>query len=163
MTYSMNAVQDPSHARGDMPSVGAASDYRIKRIGARPLIFAGSELAMAMSFTPELPYWYEINIYRTAQQSFVLAIRLFFQSEAEHDTVQAWEFETLGEVFDAIESYDAGADVRAQFPESMAAAAPAELAASAMELAARVKAARHHYAGLVGELFEEMDRMAAMG
>jgi RPA family protein len=115
---------------------------------------------MAMSFTPDLPYWYEINIYRTAEQRFVLAIRLFFQSETEEDTTQAWEFETMPEVFDAIEQYDAGQDVKVSLVDAPPAAS-AELAAMALELRARLHAARANFAGLVGELFEELE--AAMG
>ncbi len=111
---------------------------------------------MAMSFTPEIPYWYEINIYRTTEQSFVLAIRQFFQSVDEKDTVRAWVFDSLPEVFDHIEQYDVGNDV--QMPQvDLSHAAPAELAAMAMDLTSRLKAARLHFSGLVGELLLEIE------
>lgn len=140
-----------------MNSVGMASSYRIRRHGARPLVFAGTELAMAMSFTPGLPYWYEINVYRTDDQRFVLAIRLFFASEEEKDVVDAWSFSTLPELFDALEAYDAGRDV--QVPAALAGKthSAAELAAGALEIRARVAAARQHFASLVGELFSEIE------
>jgi hypothetical protein len=140
-----------------MPTLGKPQTYRLRRPGARPLIFSGAELAMAMNFTPELPYWYEINIYRTTGQRFVLAVRQFFQSETEEDTCQAWEFETLPEVFDAIEQYDPAKDIRVSMMD-MAASAPAELTAMSLDLRAQVKAARANFSGLVGELFEELDR-----
>ena len=73
---------------GAPPAIGAPKPYRITRSGARPLRFAGSELVMAMSFTPELPYWYEINMYRTSDLEFVAAVRLFHQSEDMPDTVE---------------------------------------------------------------------------
>ncbi len=141
----------------DMPSLGSGTTHRIRRQGARPLAFTGTELAMAMSFTPTLPYWYEITIYRTNTQAFVLAIRLFHVSEDEKDQSDAWTFDTLPEVLDAIETYDAGRDVVADIVSLPSDAPAIELAARAMDLRARVSAARHHFAGLVGELFAELD------
>jgi hypothetical protein len=133
---------------------------RLPRRGARPLCFSGHELAMAMSFTPSLPYWYEITIYRTSDQRFALAIRQYFVSEQEKDSSDAWMFDTLPEVFDWLESYDAGSDVIVDLGDLHAGTAPAELAARAMDLRARVEAARHHFASLLGEFFAEMDETA---
>ena len=158
---SMDAFQRPTEGPGEMPSLGNAATHRVRRLGARPLVFSGSELAMAMSFTPKLPYWYEINIYRTDEQAFVLAIRLFFQAEEEKDQVQAWTFDSLDEVFEAIESYDAGKDVRLPLGGFADDSAPADLAAKAFHLQAEVNAARQHYAGLAGEFFAEMETAAA--
>lgn len=158
MTYAMPAEPQPVQKSGsaEMPAVGSPSTYRFPRRGARPVTFRGTELAMAMSFTPEIPFWYEINIFRTTEEGFVVAIKEFFQAEESKDSIRAWTFPTLGEVFDHIEGYDAGADVKLPNVD-LDAAAPAELAAMAMDLKARVSAARHHFAGLVGELFAEME------
>jgi hypothetical protein len=144
----------------EMPNLGSGAAYRLPRQGARPLTFSGGELAMAMSFTPGLPYWYEITIYRTSTQGFVLAIRLLYVSEDEKDVADAWMFDTLPEVFDAIEAYDAGRDVVADITTLRSDSPAVELAARSMELRARVEAARHHFAGLVGELFAELEMAA---
>jgi hypothetical protein len=144
----------------DVPALGSALQHRIARHGARPLIFAGTQLAMAMSFTPGLPYWYEINIYRTSEQRFVLVIRLFHVAEDQKDTVDAWVFDTLPEVFDALEAHDAGRDVVADVDTVHAGLPPGELAVRAWELRARIEAARQHFAGLVGELLAEIDAVA---
>lgn len=146
-----------NYGTSDMPTLGKPQSYRLRRPGARPLSFAGSEMAMAMNFTPELPYWYEINIYHTDSQRFVLAIRQFFQSEGDEDTCQAWEFETLPEVFDAVEQYDAAKDIRVSMTATPS-IVPAELTMVSMDLRAQVTAARANFAGLVGELFEELDQ-----
>ena len=163
MTYSLNPA--PAHHQmhdrpDDTPSLGAPGTFRIKRIGARPLAFRGSELAMAMSFTPEIPYWYEINLYRSDDQRFAAAVRLFFQSENERDVVRAWMVDSLDDALDAIESYDAGQDVRTTLDHIDEHMPPAEMASKALELAARVEAARIHYAGLVGELFDQIEAAA---
>lgn len=162
MTYSVPA-HDPAmaaHPAAEPTQIGSAVPHRFTRPGERPVAFSGTEMAMAMSFTPELPYWYEIAVYRTDDQRFVLAIRLFFQSEDEDDVSQAWVFDSLFEAFDAIQAYDAGKDVKVAFDDTSM-QVPADMMASALELRARVAAARMHYAGLVGEFFSELDRAAA--
>jgi hypothetical protein len=160
MTY-MNAPQDQIVSFGEgQPHAGDYPDatrYRIRRMGGRPLEFAGVELGMAMSFSPEIPYWYEINLYRTSDRTFVLAIRLFFQSEAERDLVSASAHETLAEALDALEAYDAAEDVRLTLDMASEHLSAAELAASALDLRARAKAARSHFGGLVGEFLHQMD------
>jgi len=152
---------DPQDMQGDpgmkQPAMSPAS-FTIKRLGKRPLTFEGTELCMAMSFVPNTPFWYEINIYRTVTQGFVVAVRLFFQSEDERDRVRAWECETVDQAFDCLEGYDAGADVRvgrqADDPDLTA----AELAAHAFVLRSRVQAQRDQYHGLVGEILDELAR-----
>ena len=157
MTFPLNAADSPSMSHGpESGAMMAPQSYRLARPGQRPLSFQGSELAMAMSFTPELSYWYEINIYRTAEQHFVLAIKLFFQSTDEADRCKAWQFETLPEVFDTIESYDAAQDVRVEAMSGLDMPA-AELATHAYRLSATVASYRAHFASLVGEMFDEMD------
>lgn len=163
MPYAMEDMNsDPSGAHqadtgSSQSSIGQSRFHRVARSGARPLKFSGSELAMAMSFTPEIPFWYEINLYRTTESEFVAAIRLFHQSEDRQDTVEAWSFKSLDEALSAIEHYDAAHDVE------FAVAAPredlpgAEVAARALELRARIHAQRQHYRGLVGEILHELD------
>jgi len=157
MSYPMNAT-DPAQMTPapDAAPTMAPSSFRLSRPGKRPLTFHGSELAMAMSYTPELPYWYELNIYRTAEQKFVLALKLFFGSTDETDRSKAWEFDTLPEVFDTLESYDAADDVRIDCT-AMEHLSAAELAARAYELGARVAAQRAHFGSIVGELFKELE------
>ncbi|MEO0655311.1 MAG: hypothetical protein AAFY77_10630 [Pseudomonadota bacterium] len=142
---------------GAPPAIGAPKPYRITRSGARPLRFAGSELVMAMSFTPELPYWYEINMYRTSDLEFVAAVRLFHQSEDMPDTVEAMKFPSLEQALEMIEHYDAGCDVKFGMASELAPQSAPELAAQALELHARIGAARRHYRGLVGEILTELD------
>jgi hypothetical protein len=153
-------MMDGSARTGEFPSLGSVVQHRIARHGARPIVFTGTQLAMAMSFTPGLPYWYEINIYRTTEQRFVLAIRLFHVAEDRKDMVDALVFDTLPEVFDALEAHDAGRDVMADVDGVHAGLPAGELAVRAWELRARIEAARQHFAGLVGELLAEIDTVA---
>lgn len=155
MSMMMEAAKSDAQAIPG-PFQSNATAYRIKRLGARPLSFDGSEMAMAMSFTPAIPYWYEVNIYRTTSQIFVLVIRMFFQSADEQDYVRAWECDSLADALDLMESYDAGQDVKVTFDPAQPMVV-AELTARAMELHARTAAMRAHYAGLVGEFFYDLE------
>ena len=160
MNYAMPARDMGRTVVPEMPDTAMA--YRFPRPGQRPIAFQGSLLAMAVSFTPDFPFWYEVNIFRTVEQQFVLVIKMFFQSETEQDTVRAWLFEDLMEVFEAMQQFDAAQDVRVGFPDT-AGMCPAELAALAYDLKAKVGAYRSHWASLVGELFIEMDSMEQAG
>jgi hypothetical protein len=134
------------------------TNYLVKRSGMRPLAFEGTELCMAMSFVPGAPYWYEINIYRTTEQRFVAAVRIFFRSEDERDGVRAWECESFGEVLDTLEAYDAAHDIRVDAfadPETMT---PADLASRGFTLAAKAGGARAQYASLLGEILHELEQ-----
>lgn len=163
MSYPMeDQPVDPMPTKPGGSGLGAASigmpmTYRIARNGARPLHFKGSELAMAMSYTPELPYWYEVNLYRTSDAEFVVAIRLFHQSEEQTDTVEAWRFPSLEQALEVVETYDPAHDVKFFVPSEFGDTPASELAARALDLQWRISAARRHYQGLVGELLSELD------
>ncbi len=135
----------------------AATAYCLQRAGARPLRFEGSELAMAMSFTPEVPYWYEINLYRTVSQTFVTVVRLFYQSADKSDTLRAWESESIDDAIDTLTQYDAGYDIPVTIDFDVDDAPPAEMAAEAMAMKARISEARHHYKSLAGELLFDLE------
>lgn len=135
----------------------SAPVIRIKRVGGRPLVFDGTELAMAMSYTPTLPYWYEINLYRTSDHRFVACVRLFFVSADEQDTARAWECETLDGAIETLVRYDAADDVRLNVDPSFADQSAPEMAAQALDLRAQVKGYRQHYATLIGEFLHDLD------
>ncbi len=142
---------------GSVATIAEAPSHRIKRTGARPLTFEGTELGMAMSYAPALPYWYEINVYRTLESSFVVAVRLFHQSEDIQDTVRAWECADLESALDALSRYDAAMDVPMNMDLDGTDMAASELAAHALELRARIASARQHYKSLVGEFFFDLE------
>lgn len=142
------------------PQTMPPMSYKIMRTGQRPLAFDGTELCMAMSFVPASPYWFEINIYRTAGQTFVAAVKTFFQAEDARDRARAWEFETFDEVMDALESFDAAAEMRVDTFLDDADLSAVELAAWGYALMAKAKAARDQYHGLLGEILHELDMPA---
>lgn len=158
-------MQNPMNAAeygntGPEPQFASPSSYHLPQPGARPNVFEGVELAMAMSFTPGLPYWYEVNIYRKASDGFVVAIRKFFSSEDETDFVKSWSFASLDQALNHIQLYDASNDVPVPNVNDVS-GSPAQIAAEALALKSEVAAARAHFSGLVGELFAELARAGA--
>ena len=137
------------------PAIGNAMRYNIKRVGGRPMTFEGVELGMAMSFSPEHPYWYEFNIFRKIG-GFVLTVKRFHVAEDETDFCRAWEFDTIDQAMDALETYDAAQDVRADKYLPHANASAAELAAASMQLKAEIADSRTHFSSLVGEFLHDL-------
>lgn len=157
MSTMMEAAHmDGGQSAGVAPFPPPGMSFTIKRAGGRPLRFEGSELAMAMSYTPAIPYWYEINLYRTVDQRFVAAVRLFHQSPEKQDTVRAWECASVDDAMDRLTGYDAGFDVPVDMDLDMTGMPPAEMAAKALHLQSRIADARHHYQSLVGEFLHDI-------
>uniref|UniRef100_A0A2A3K1S6 DUF402 domain-containing protein n=2 Tax=Alloyangia mangrovi TaxID=1779329 RepID=A0A2A3K1S6_9RHOB len=131
--------------------------YCIPRVGSRPLEFTGVELGMAMSFNPELPWWYEFNIFRT-DAGFVVSIKRFHVAEDETDYCRAWQFPDLDAAMAALESYDAAQDVSVSRHMPPTDATAAELAATAFQLRAEIAETRAHFASLVGEFLHDLEQ-----
>lgn len=158
MSSMMEQVQSEHGGQGSVTSFAQiAPTHRIKRLGGRPLVFEGAELAMAMSFTPTLSYWYEVNLFRTSDQRFVASVKLFYVSADERDTIRAWECDTLDEAIERLARYDAAEDVQLVLENGDPERSAAEIAAYSMNLVAQVKGYRHHYASLIGEFLHDLE------
>ena len=138
-------------------SLGQLGLVTLKRVGARPLSFNGTELCMAMSFVPGAPFWYEINVFRTDAQGFVVAIKQFFRDENESDLVHAWEFEDFDGAMAHLETYDPADDIRVDIDPSADMTLP-EMAAHALALRARAAEARRQFRTLVGKILYDLEQ-----
>lgn len=154
---SFQDVSAPEMTDMDMPAMEMT--YTLKRVGARPLEFTGTELGMAMSFHPEEPWWYEFNLFQSSG-GYVLAVKRFHVSDDETDYCRAWEFGDLESAMSALETYDAAQDVPVARHLPKADASAAELAAAAMRLKAEIADTRAHFASLVGEFLHDLDEAA---
>jgi hypothetical protein len=154
----MNPMQQYAEKPETMPAPEAmAMSFSLKRVGAKPLSFHGSELAMVMNFSPTAPSWYEIAIYRTTEQRFVAVVKLFYSSSEEQDVARAWEFDDFGAVVTHLEAYDPADDVRVDVqPDDPSLSLP-EMAAHALALRARAAEARRQYRALLGEILHELE------
>lgn len=94
MTPTSDMDLDPTFESGAFEN--PELDYRLRRTGARPLAFTGTELCSAMSYASGTPLWYEVNLYSTKQDSFVVDVRMFTKAENESDMHRAVEVHSLG-------------------------------------------------------------------
>lgn len=142
---------------GVSPMASSTQSYTLRRSGKRPLFFEGSELCMAMSYVPGTAFWYEVNIYRTTAESFVVYVRLFTKREGENDLHRVLECETFEDVMHFLETYDAAEDVRVDVLADDESAPLSELVVRAMALRARIEDARRQFRGLVGQILFDLD------
>ncbi len=161
MTDAPKAEQSVPMAGSSSPvqDFGTTGTFRLRRLGARPLVVSGTELGMAMSFTPELPYWFEVNLYRVSDGSFAVAVKQFFQSSEENDLARAWTAQSLDEACSILEGFDPAHDVPVRVSLLDGEMSAAEMEAAAFDLRAQVEAARTHYRSLIGEFFYGMDHV----
>ncbi|MEL6205340.1 MAG: hypothetical protein AAFR47_08520 [Pseudomonadota bacterium] len=160
MTYMTEPRADQSvsmPSAAEAPSSLSMGTYRLLRMGTRPIVFQGEELGMAMSFTPDWPYWFEINLFRATDGTFPVAIKQYFVSEYQKNLATAEATHSLSAAFDFIEHFDPAQYIPLTTRVSAAPATAAEMGAAAMDLKAQVEAMRSHYRGLVGEFMHEID------
>ncbi|MGF1544579.1 MAG: hypothetical protein ACFB00_08795 [Parvularculaceae bacterium] len=132
--------------------------YRLKQTGGRPRQFAGVEICSAMSYVVGPPLWYEINVYQTTEDAFVVEIRMFTKNENERDLFRVIDAVSLEDVFETLETYDPAQDVDAsvlRFADDDANVA--ELSVSAAALRLRVEEARRQFRDLVGDILYQIE------
>lgn len=133
-----------------MPSANMVS---LRRTGERPLAFEGVEVCSAMSYIPGAPLWYEINVYRTASDSFIANVRMFTRSENEKDRFSAYEASSFDEAMFWLENYDPAEDIRADLPLDNSDVSVVELGLKAAAVKMKLSEARRQYRDLLGEIF----------
>lgn len=131
----------------------------IRRTGQRPFAFNGSLVAMTCGVTPDLPFWYEINAYRTTSGSWVSDIRLFDKGDAS-DLFRVAEHDDLDALFDYFENYDPVGDIAPPGELIDGSASSAQLALQTARLQMRVDRIRDHYRGLLGDFLGRIDAAA---
>lgn len=134
----------------------AHDSVRLKRVGARPLVFEGEELCMAMSYVPGAMMWFEINIWRCAGDGFAVAVKQFYRDEERVDTCRAWQCDGFEEVLHGLEEFDPAQDLEIG-PEPAANAPATEIAAAALSIRAHTAEARRQYRALVGEVLYDLE------
>lgn len=133
----------------------------LRRTGQRPFTFDGSLVAMTCGVTPGLPFWYEINAYRTTAGSWVSDIRLFNKEDGRSDLFRVAEHDDVDALFDHFENYDPAGDIAPPGELIDGSASSAELALQTARLQMRIDRICDHYRGLLGDLLGRIDAAAA--
>jgi hypothetical protein len=131
---------------------------KLRRTGERPFIGHISEVATSSGYSTELPFWYEVNVYRTPDDSLVTDIRLFNKNPNMTDLFRVREHEDMEAVFAYFESYDASADLTPGRDVSSPTASSAALALSAARLQLQVNQLTRHYEAMIGDLLQALNK-----
>lgn len=124
----------------------------LRRTGLRPLAFYGATVATACGITPALPYWYELNVHRTAAGAYVSDIRLFRKQADQPDLFRVAEHSDLEDMIDHLEAYDPSGDL-APGPDMLAGGVSnAALALRSARLEIEINRITEHYRAMVCQL-----------
>lgn len=147
-----------SHAPTSPQRAPTARKTTLRRTGARPLQFVGAELCSAMSYGPGSTFWYEVNLFQTADQKFIVDIRLFSKTGEDQDRFFVKMVSSFDEVMDYLETYEPANDLRVDLAIDDEGTPIAELCLQAVSLRARIHDARRQFRSIVGEVLYELDR-----
>lgn len=128
----------------------------LRRTGHRPLTFNGVPIATICGVTPALPFWYELNLFRTVVDSFVCDVRLFQKSDAPERFTVA-EHDDLLDACAWFEAYQPARDIRPNIALSTIGSS-AELAIAIASLRLEIDLAAEHYRALVGQLLTAVEQ-----
>ncbi|MEO0498058.1 MAG: hypothetical protein AAF141_11950 [Pseudomonadota bacterium] len=150
-----------------MPDVAVEMPFmqqRLRRTGQRPMSFTGRELCSAMSYASGTPLWYEINLYQTDDDDFVVDVRMFSKSENERDIHRAHRVSTVDAMFEWLEGHDPILDIESDcMTLSSDTMSPTEVALRAADIRMRVDEGRRQYRDLVGQILYDLDIGPQMG
>ena len=124
----------------------------LRRTGLRPLAFHGATIATVCGVTPVLPYWYELNAYRTASGAYVSDIRLFRKGSDQADAFHVAEHADLEAMIGHLEDYDPSSDLELAADMFDGSTSNAALALRTARLQIEVNRITEHYRSLVCQL-----------
>jgi hypothetical protein len=143
----------------DMRMEPVALDAQIitlKRSGERPIRFRGYEICCASSHRSGPPFWYELNVFRAADDRFFADVRLYQKSDAFKDRFTVFEAPSFDMALDALKSYDPLRDIPVE-PFFDGDVAPVQIALEAARLRLRIEEARNQFNDLIGEVLSQVE------
>ncbi|MGF1453881.1 MAG: hypothetical protein ACFB6R_00745 [Alphaproteobacteria bacterium] len=147
--------------RPTVPGFGGAKGPRtitLRRTGARPYRFQGTEICSAVGWAEKLAVWHEINIFQSVAGKVIVDVRVFRKSPTERDLFHVEERESIEDAISFLESYDPTQDVLVDIPLDDPAISLAELSLNGIVLRQRIDQTRRQYDALLGDLLHEIER-----
>ncbi|MGI4730662.1 MAG: hypothetical protein ACRYFW_02805 [Janthinobacterium lividum] len=123
----------------------------LRRTGQRSFAFNGQILGTVCGVDQVLPFWYEINVYRTVVGTFVSDIRLFGKDAGAADLFRVAEHDTIDAVHTRLEQYDPSCDLPPVRYDATSVSA-ATLTLRAIEVRAEIRRINDHYQVTMGAL-----------
>lgn len=158
VTSTPRPVESPARSQLREVEASIMPAQALKRTGQRPYAFNGLTVATICGVTPALPFWYELNLFRTVIGSYVCNVRLFNKGE-DADVFRASEHDDLEAACAFFERYEPAADLPAS-PDEISLDAPGvKLSLQAARLQLRINRITDHYRATAGELLYALDRL----
>lgn len=120
--------------------------------GGKPLRIEGLMIAEATSWSPSVPAWHELAIYRTTGTECAASVRTLKKTVGETDVHRAELFATVDDALDWLEAFDPISDLSPGFVASDRRISTAEIALLSAALRQQADAVTRQWRGLVGEL-----------
>lgn len=124
----------------------------LRRTGLRPLGFHGATIATVCGINVSLPYWYELNVHRTALGAYLSDIRLFRKGSDQADTFRVAEHADLDALIGHLEDYDPSGDLETAPDMLEGTTSNAALALATARLQLEVNRITEHYRSMVCQL-----------
>lgn len=136
---------------GDMPAWALPLQV-LRRTGLRPLSVHGATIATVCGVTSALPYWYELNVHRTAPGAYLSDVRLFRKDSDQADLFRVEEHADLDALVAYLEDYDPSGDLAPAADMLDGATSNAALALRTARLQIEINRITEHYRATVCQL-----------
>lgn len=130
---------------------GAALRFEIRPDRGRPLHFSGRLVARASTPARAGLPGHAATLYAAARGAWIVALRIE-QNAGSDPTIRAWRVKSREAALETLCAHDAGEDVPVAVNADDPSLSPAETAAAALDLMARISLARRTFARLVDVL-----------
>jgi len=134
------------------PHVATPTEVTLRVSGGKPLRIVGVIMAEANSWSPSVPAWHEVTLYRTQGQECAASIRMLKKAMGETDIHHAELFASIEEGLNWLEEFDPTADLVPDFDASDRRVSTAEIALLSAALRQHADAVTRQWRGLLGEV-----------
>lgn len=128
----------------------------LRRTGLRPFSFNGQLLGTVCGVDQVLPYWYEVNVYRTVIGSYVSDIRFFAKAAEAPDLFRVAEHDDMPALHAYLERYDPCRDLPPMRHELSPDASAAALTLLAIETRAEMRRIDDHFRVTAGAMLDAL-------
>ena len=132
--------------------VAEPAEVTLRISGGKPLRIVGVMIAEATSWSPSVPAWHEVSLYRTQGQECAASIRMLKKAMGETDIHHAELFASIEDALNWLEEFDPTADLAPDFDASDRRVSTAEIALFSAALRQHADAVTRQWRGLIGEL-----------
>jgi hypothetical protein len=156
VSFTLQMPASPAHDALRMAAparlVPEPQEITLRVSGGKPLRFDGLMMIEATSWSPSVPTWHEVALYRTAGTEWAASVRVLKKPIGETDIHHAELFVSVDDALNWLEAFDPIADLSPNFDASDRRVSTAEIALLSASLRQHADAVTKQWRGLIGEL-----------